>query len=230
MQLFNFIRADLASHRPEEISTVGVSSDEAKQGPAYPRSLLLINPLFSAYELNSVNVAAQESIPVPESLDLDAWIVPPPREFTIPDAATEDDTQGGERRSAKKKVKSKGKGKGKEKAPKAATHDPQTDLIPSLGPSETEEDKAEREKVSRSVRTDFSNNSSDFQKLTNSDGWKGWNFVDTTRIISQTDRTRHPLPMTSIPYQSFVWMTSHPCHKVCHTDDLFPSPKLICAS
>jgi AP-3 complex subunit delta-1 len=148
VQLFNFIRADLASHRPEEISTVGVSSDEAKQGPAYPRSLLLINPLFSAYELNSVNIAAQESIPVPESLDLDAWIVPPPREFTVPDAVAEDDTQGGERRSAKKKVKSKGKGKGKEKGPKATTHDPQTDLIPSLGPSETEEDRAEREKVS----------------------------------------------------------------------------------
>jgi AP-3 complex subunit delta-1 len=153
VQLFNFVRADLASHRLDEISTVGVPSDGTNESPAYPRSLLLINPLFSAYELNSVNVAAQDSIPIPESLDLDAWIVPPPREFTVPDAATEDDTQGGERRSAKKKVKSsKGKGKGKEKekekGPKATTHDPQTDLIPSLGPSETEEDRAEREKVS----------------------------------------------------------------------------------
>jgi len=149
VQLFNFVRADLASHRLEGVSTVGVPSDETNESPAYPRSLLLINPLSSAYELNSVNIAAQDSIPVPESLDLDAWIVPPPREFTVPDAGTEDDTQGGERRSAKKKVKSsKGKGKSKEKGPKATTHDPQTDLIPSLGPSETEEDRAEREKVS----------------------------------------------------------------------------------
>jgi len=148
VQLFNFIRADLASHRPEEVSTVGVPSDETNQTPAYPRSLLLIDPLSSAYELNFVNIAAQDSIPVPESLDLDAWIVPPPREFTVPDAVTEDDTQGGERRSAKKKVKSKGKGKGKEKGPKTTTHDPQTVPIPSLGPSETEEDRAEREKVS----------------------------------------------------------------------------------
>jgi len=150
VQLFNFIRADLASHRPEEVSTVGVPSDETNQSPAYPRSLLLINPLSSAYELSSVNIAAQDSIPVPESLDLDAWIVPPPREFTVPDTVTEDDTQGGERRSAKKKVKSKGKGKGKEKekGPKATTRDPQIVLIPSLAPSETEEDRAEHEKVS----------------------------------------------------------------------------------
>ena len=151
MQLFNFVRADLASHRLEGISAVGVPSDETTESPAYPRSLLLINPLFSAYELNSVNIAAQDCIPIPESLDLDAWIVPPPREFTVPDAVTEDDTQGGERRSAKKKIKSskgKGKGKEKEKGPKTTIHDPQTDLIPSLGPSETEEDRAEREKVS----------------------------------------------------------------------------------
>jgi AP-3 complex subunit delta-1 len=148
VQLFNFVRADLASHRLEGASTIGVPSNETNESPAYPRSLLLINPLFSAYELNSVNIAAQDSIPVPESLELDAWIVPPPREFTQ-DAVTEDDTQGGERRSAKKKVKSsKGKGKEKEKGPKATTYDPQTDLIPSLGPSETEEDRAEREKVS----------------------------------------------------------------------------------
>lgn len=129
--------------------------DEINQNPTYPKSLLLINPLFSAYELNSVNLAAQDSIPVPESIDLDAWIVPPPREFTEPDAAATDDTQTGERRAAKKKPKSKVKGKGKERGPKAETHGLPTDLIPSLGPPEMEEETAEREKASRSVKLEF---------------------------------------------------------------------------
>lgn len=151
MQLFKFIRADLASFRPEDESTASPPANETSQNPTYPKSLLLINPLFSAYELNSVNTAAQDSIPVPEDLDLDAWIVPPPREFTVPEAAPVDDTQEGERSSTKKKLKGKGKRKGKEKMSQAAILGPQTEPVPSAGPSETEEDKAEREKASRLV-------------------------------------------------------------------------------
>jgi len=146
VQLFNFIRADLASRRLEEDSTTSLPVDETNQNPAYPKSLLLIDPLFSVYELNSVNIAAQDSIPVPEFLDLDAWIVPPPREFTLPDPAVPDDTQSGEQRPIKKKLKSKGKGKGKEKGSEVGTQGPPTDPIPSLGRSETEEDRVEREK------------------------------------------------------------------------------------
>ena len=148
VQLFNFIRADLASRRLEEDSTTSLPVDETNQNPAYPKSLLLIDPLFSIYELNSVNIAAQDSIPVPEFLDLDAWIVPPPREFTLPDAAVPDDAQSGEQRPIKKKLKSKGKGKGKEKGSEVGTQGPPTDPIPSLGRSETEEDRVEREKAS----------------------------------------------------------------------------------
>ena len=114
--------------------------------------MLLINPLFSAYELNSVNTAAQSSIPVPESLDLDVWIVPPPREFTVPEAAPVDDTLEGEHPSIKKKLKNKGKRKGKEKMSQAATLGSQTDPVPSPGSLETEEDRVEREKASRSVK------------------------------------------------------------------------------
>lgn len=147
MQLFTFIRADLASFRPEDDSTAGTPANETGQSPTYPKSLLLINPLFSAYELNSVNAAAQNSITVPESLDLGVWIVPPPREFTIPEAAPATDTQEGERHSTKKKLKNKGKRKGKERMSEAATQDSQTHPIPS-GPSETEEDRIEREKAS----------------------------------------------------------------------------------
>lgn len=148
MQLLAFIRADLASFRPEDDSTTGPPVNEASQNPTYPKSLLLINPLFSAYELNSVSTAAQDCIPVPESLDLDAWIITPPREYTMPDAAPADYTPEGERPSVKKKLKGKGKHKGKEKMSQAATHSSQTGPIPSPGLSETEEEKAEREKAS----------------------------------------------------------------------------------
>ena len=148
MRLFTFIRADLASFRPEDDSTTGPTVDETGQNPTYPKSLLLINPLFSTYELNSVNTAAQDSIPVPESLDLDAWIVPPPREYNMPDAVPTDYAPDGERPSVKKKLKGKGKHKGKEKMSQAAAHSSQTEPIPSAGLSETEEDKAERETAS----------------------------------------------------------------------------------
>ena len=149
MQLFAFIRADLASFRPEDDST-DPPVNETSQNPTYPKSLLLINPLFSAYELNSVNTAAQDSFPLPESVDLDAWIIPPPRQYTMPDAVPADYTPEGERPSVKKKLKGKGKHKGKEKMSQAATHSSQTEPIPSPGLSETEDDKAEREKASRS--------------------------------------------------------------------------------
>jgi AP-3 complex subunit delta-1 len=148
VQLLTFIRADLASFRPEDGPTTGPPVDETTQNPTYPKSLLLINPLFSTYELNSVNTSAQDCIPVPESLDLDAWIVPPPREYTLPDAVPADYTPEGERPSVKKKLKGKGKHKGKEKMSQAATQSSQIERMPSPGPSETEEDKAELEKAS----------------------------------------------------------------------------------
>lgn len=151
MQLFTFIRADLASFRPED-SNVGLPVNDTSHHPVYPKSLLLINPLFSNYELNSVSIAAQDSIPVPEFLDLDVWIVPPPKELSMDDAAAANDTEEGERSLTKKKVKSKGKGKGKERDSKVAivkSHGSQPDHIPSPGPSETEEEKLEREKASK---------------------------------------------------------------------------------
>jgi len=49
----------------------------------FPKSLYLIQPLFSAYELNPVASEAQANVPVPDGLDLDAWIVPPPREPVV---------------------------------------------------------------------------------------------------------------------------------------------------
>ncbi|KAI9454892.1 Adaptor protein complex AP-3 delta subunit [Lactarius psammicola] len=137
VKLFTFIQADLVSFHLED-PAAGPPVDNAGQHPTYPKSLLLINPLFSTYELNSVNSAAQDSISVPEGLDLDVWIVPPPQEFLMPAAAVTNDSQEVEHPPTKKKVK----GKGKARSSKVATikpQDPQIDPINPPDPSETEE-------------------------------------------------------------------------------------------
>lgn len=137
VKLFAFIQADLVSFHAED-PAVDTLVDNTNQHPDYPKSLLLINPLFSAYELNSVNSAAQDSITVPEGIDLDVWIVPPPQELLIPAAAITDDLQEGEHHPTKKKVKGKGKGRSS-KVATITPHDPQTDPLNAPDPSETEE-------------------------------------------------------------------------------------------
>jgi AP-3 complex subunit delta len=54
------------------------SSDELR----FPKSLYLIQPLVSPYELNPVAATAQASVVPPEGLNLDAWFVEPPSEVT----------------------------------------------------------------------------------------------------------------------------------------------------
>ncbi|KAH9486426.1 AP-3 complex subunit delta-1 [Psilocybe cubensis] len=117
VELFVFIQADLNSYCPKSdlsapVSLVGPSLNDGfdqHDEPSFPKSLYLIQPLFSVYELNPVATHAQASVPLPEGLDLDAWIVPPPREVTPQLEKPEAD--GAEKK--KKKVK---KGKGKEEA------------------------------------------------------------------------------------------------------------------
>lgn len=103
--------------------------------------------MFSAYELNPVALAAQASVPVPDGLDLDAWIVPSMQELIV-----NDDDEVVERkvkRSKKGKEKESGnrtkvKG-GKKKRKEDASPD---ELVPQE-PEETPEERAERERVSR---------------------------------------------------------------------------------
>ncbi|KLO06308.1 Adaptor protein complex AP-3 delta subunit [Schizopora paradoxa] len=86
MQLFNFIRADLNAYKPrsripEQSNGFADASTSAfdpvgTTDPSFPKSLLLLDPLFTPYTLNPVAPEAQSSVPVPEGLDLDAWIVP----------------------------------------------------------------------------------------------------------------------------------------------------------
>lgn len=85
LQLFRFIQADLQNFQPHGSSqdlpdeVVG-GFDVPSAEPHFPKSLYLIRSLTAAYILNPVAAAAQASVPVPDGLDLDAWIVPPPQE------------------------------------------------------------------------------------------------------------------------------------------------------
>jgi AP-3 complex subunit delta-1 len=143
--LFAFINADLSQFRPRPTESYTFSSDSggfesASTEPEFPKSLYLIHPLVSAYTLNPVASAAQANVPIPEGLDLDKWIVPPPKNL-VPTPATEEEERG--RRPKKKKGKQKeANGKVKEKA----TNKPLNEDALTPAP-ETEEEKAERERV-----------------------------------------------------------------------------------
>lgn len=72
--------------------------------PRFPKSLLLVRPLHTAYELKPVGPDTQRQIKPPAGLDLDAWIVPPPKK-AIPVRAVDE----GEVAIRKKKKKGKEK-------------------------------------------------------------------------------------------------------------------------
>jgi AP-3 complex subunit delta len=91
---------------------------------------------------------AQASVPIPDGLDLDAWIVPPPPEEREIDTTHDlDDT------SAEKKIKKSKKGKEKTKERNGTSTKSKKDrnqgdvLAPAEEPAETPEEVAEREKV-----------------------------------------------------------------------------------
>ncbi|KAF9486404.1 Adaptor protein complex AP-3 delta subunit [Pholiota conissans] len=112
VELFSFISADLSSYVPRsDVSSnsfagTSLALDESTllEEPTFPKSLYLIQPLFSIYELNPVATNAQANVVVPEGLDIDAWIVPPPPQVSSNINDDEDH---------EKKVKKVKKGKGK---------------------------------------------------------------------------------------------------------------------
>ncbi|KAF8079147.1 adaptin N terminal region-domain-containing protein [Lyophyllum atratum] len=116
LQLFRFIQADLDAHRPKPPTTPGFSTPDSGMSsePRFPKSLYLIQPLSATYELNPVAANAQESVPVPEGLDLDAWIVPPPRE-AVPEQPAERKAKKGKKGKAKEGAEGKVKGSKKKK-------------------------------------------------------------------------------------------------------------------
>ncbi|KAF7792545.1 hypothetical protein EIP86_003586 [Pleurotus ostreatoroseus] len=149
LQLLTFVRADLTVFRPRteigfeygEGAASGFGSEPSEE-PRFPKSLYLVQPLFNAYELNPVASFAQDSVPVPEGLDLNAWIVPPPKEEAI---VIEDEELTGEVKH--KKVK-KGKGKDTGAKSKGKKRKENAGSTPDTlaEPVETAEEKAERER------------------------------------------------------------------------------------
>ncbi|KAL1728262.1 adaptin N terminal region-domain-containing protein [Schizophyllum commune] len=151
LQLFQFIRADLGSFTPKSESAYAFAAAEEDGGfgapvaePHFPKSLYLIRPLFTEYELNPVAAEAQAAVPVPEGLDLDAWIVPPVVEV--------EETEKPAKKSGKKNSKKEGGSskKGKEKAVNGKGKGKATNgdaLVPveEVQP-ETPEERAERER------------------------------------------------------------------------------------
>lgn len=118
LQLFNFIRADLTAFKPKPKSeysngfadpSTSAFDPVGTNEPDYPKSLYLLQPLFKSYSLNPVAEEAQGSVPVPDGLDLDSWIVPQAK----PAAPARDDAE------IKRKKKDK-KGKGKDRDARGA--------------------------------------------------------------------------------------------------------------
>ncbi|KAI0368886.1 Ap3d1 protein [Pilatotrama ljubarskyi] len=149
LQLFTFIRADLSAHKPKPRSDFmyGEAGSNGFGEPSaelrFPKSLYLMKPLFSAYQLNAVAQSAQASVPVPEGLDLDAWIVPW-QEESLPDLGAADGAEGKKAKKGKKdagKTKRKGKGKAEEPAEERARS-----ASPAQPAVETAEERAERER------------------------------------------------------------------------------------
>ncbi|RDX42973.1 Adaptor protein complex AP-3 delta subunit [Lentinus brumalis] len=157
LQLFTFVRADLSTFKPQARSELmyGDSSAETFGGPSstpaaqphFPKSLYLMKPLFGAYELNAVALTAQASVPVPEGLDLEAWIVPMQEEPVLTqDAAADEAPEGRKAKKGKKKDAGKTKRKGKGKAREDESGDEEGGHAPAPPSAETAEERAERER------------------------------------------------------------------------------------
>ena len=118
-----------------------ISSFDPAAELAFPKSLYLIWPLVSSYELGPVAPAAQASVPVPEGLDLDAWIVPAMQEPA--DDAIEKSKKS--RKGKEKETSNRTRAKGSKKKRKEDSN--VEELVPEA-PEETAEERAERERVS----------------------------------------------------------------------------------
>ncbi|KAG8716733.1 AP-3 complex subunit delta [Ceratobasidium sp. 395] len=133
LQLFRFIQADVKGFETKRTTAVegseGTASEQPSNEPSYPKSMYLLQPLRTAFELNYVAPHAQNAVPVPEGLNLDYWIVPPPK------------LKHEEEEVVKKPKKSKTKGKEKSVTGKKTKKKREPEA------EETPEEKAAREKA-----------------------------------------------------------------------------------
>ncbi|KAF7303117.1 AP-3 complex subunit delta [Mycena kentingensis (nom. inval.)] len=148
LQLFNFINADLAAFKPRPAGSANNPFAEASSSfdpvaePRFPKSLYLIQPLHTAYELNPVAILAQASVPVPPGLDLDVWFIPPPPEPTV-EAPRKSKGKSREVNGGGGKSSS---GKSKKKQKEVVANGDAVVLTPANEEAETPEQAAERDR------------------------------------------------------------------------------------
>lgn len=147
--------------------------------------------------MNPVALTAQASVPIPDGLDLDAWIVPPP-----PDPTSAADIE--------KKVKKSKKGKDKEvngakvvkngkKKRKQDEDDRETIRLTAVTPEiETAEERAQRERVRFCFVTCFLQIA---DVIADSGRRKDWNECATIHTISLTDLLLNQPKMMLTQYQ-----------------------------
>ncbi|CEL53150.1 AP-3 complex subunit delta-1 OS=Mus musculus GN=Ap3d1 PE=1 SV=1 [Rhizoctonia solani AG-1 IB] len=151
LQLFRFIQADVvgfearrseaatnksqqpSESEPTESEPDVIPPETPASEPSYPKSMYLLQPLRLSFELNYVAPHAQSAVPVPEGLNLDSWIVPPPKIKHFHEE---------EQPKKTKKKKTKGKEKEKERDPTKKRKSKKAEEI-----NETPEEKAAREKA-----------------------------------------------------------------------------------
>lgn len=122
----------------------GTSSFDPNAEPHFPKSLYLIRPLFNSHELNPVAHAAQASVPLPEGLDLDTWIVPSQQHLK----ELQEETVVKVKKSKKGKGKESGETKSAKSGRRRHQEDDLDDSYPPAEPEvETAEERAQRERV-----------------------------------------------------------------------------------
>lgn len=169
LQLFAFVKADISA-RQAKVSAAATASTSPKDGPStsatfepgYPKSLFLIQPLHARplRPIPQAQVPVGSSrivptlkrlrVPVPEGLDLDAWIVPPPKSAV---RRVDEDDENSPSSSAISVKRKKGKDKadgteGKTKTKKKKAKDSaDAPVSPALASGESAEEIAARARV-----------------------------------------------------------------------------------
>lgn len=165
-QLYGFVNADLQGHFPPPVASSSStpvpddiqggfedSNHKSNSNPPYPKSLFLLQPLFTSHELNTLAYKAQEAVRIPEGLNLDVDVVPGGGFADIEDDVLKDESEeeemdlgiGGGKgmdelrrvlREQENRGKGKQKGKGKKKEdlgrPLSAEEKEEKDRVGSL--------------------------------------------------------------------------------------------------
>ncbi|KAJ9117176.1 hypothetical protein QFC20_000319 [Naganishia adeliensis] len=175
LQLFRLLEADLSASKPPSaerrsqdafaaepefenaFAEDNANSDKNENGdsaqPNYPKSLFLLRPLFTGYEMNSIGYKAQESVKVPDDLDLEAtlvdWTPDETLDFEFPTETADDEEDmgqgGGANLEELRRVLKGSSGKSKKGKGKRVNDD---------GTEETREERAARKAARKAKQKD----------------------------------------------------------------------------